>query len=84
MDTKLAEARKQAEHPLDPVTGQPFYQPKIGRPPSYQRNHADLPIGEYLYGMRWVPVPETWLDLWDPCGEIWDLGPGNLRPSVGT
>ncbi|KAK9823252.1 hypothetical protein WJX72_001357 [[Myrmecia] bisecta] len=52
VDNKLAEARKQAEHPLDPVTGQPFYQPKIGRPPSYQRNHAELPIGEYLYGMR--------------------------------
>lgn len=50
--SKLAAARREADHPKDESTGVPLFVPQIGRAPTYSRNHAALPIGDYLYGMR--------------------------------
>lgn len=36
----------------DAVTGQKFFQPKIGRGPSFNRNEGKLPIGEFLHASR--------------------------------
>jgi len=33
----------------DVMTGQPLFHPRTGRAPMFQRNAADLPIGDYLY-----------------------------------
>merc|ERR1712216_87706 len=33
----------------DPTTGQPLFHPRTGRAPLFNRNAADLPIGDYLY-----------------------------------
>lgn len=52
MEAKLAAVRAAAEHPVDPATGRPFFQPAIGRAPHYGRNQKGLPVGDYLYGMR--------------------------------
>jgi len=52
MEAKLAAVRAAAEHPVDPATGRPLFQPAIGRAPHYRRNQHGLPVGEYLYGMR--------------------------------
>lgn len=52
MKARLEEARRNVLHPHDPTTGEALFHPHIGRPPNYQRNHAGLPVGEYLYGMR--------------------------------
>lgn len=52
MEAKLAAVRAAAEHPMDPATGRPLFQPAIGRAPHYHRNQHGLPVGEYLYGMR--------------------------------
>ncbi len=52
MEAKLAAVRAAAEHPMDPATGRPLFQPAIGRAPHYRRNQHGLPVGEYLYGMR--------------------------------
>ena len=52
MEAKLAAVRAAAEHPVDPATGRPFFQPAIGRGPHYRRNQHGLPVGDYLYGMR--------------------------------
>ena len=41
------------ERPVDHETGQGWFQPKIGRKPQFERNLAKLPIGNYLYGMRY-------------------------------
>ncbi|GBG74493.1 hypothetical protein CBR_g18903 [Chara braunii] len=38
---------------VDPETGQPFFKPVTGRAPTFQRNTSALPIGEFLYGMRY-------------------------------
>ena len=45
----LQNRRKELNQLVDPVTGQDFFKPIVGRPPKYQR---DLPISEYLYKMR--------------------------------
>lgn len=50
--SKLAAARREADNPKDESTGVPLFAPQIGRAPNYSRNHAALPIGDYLYGMR--------------------------------
>ena len=52
MEAKLAAVRAAAEHPVDPATGRPFFQPAIGRAPHYRRNQHGLPVGDYLYGRR--------------------------------
>ncbi|DBA68524.1 TPA: hypothetical protein ACH3X2_013618 [Trebouxia sp. C0005] len=52
MEAKLAAVRAAAEHPVDPATGRPLFQPAIGRAPHHRRNQHGLPVGEYLYGMR--------------------------------
>ncbi|KAL3139442.1 hypothetical protein ABBQ38_003772 [Trebouxia sp. C0009 RCD-2024] len=52
MEAKMAAVRAAAEHPVDPTTGRPFFQPAIGRAPHYRRNQKGLPVGDYLYGMR--------------------------------
>ena len=49
---KLEAARGAQAHPKDDATGAPFFAPVVGRAPTYARNHAALPIGDYLYGMR--------------------------------
>ena len=54
MEAKLAAVRAAAEHPVDPTTGRPFFQPATGRAPHYRRNQHGLPVGDYLYGMRSV------------------------------
>ena len=50
---RYAEKQK-GEHPLDPATGQPLFQPITGRPPAAQRNQAHMPVGDYLYGLKCV------------------------------
>ena len=50
--SKLEAARAAQAHPKDDATGAPFFAPQVGRAPAYARNHAALPIGDYLYGMR--------------------------------
>lgn len=51
--TKLeAVRRERILHPKDEATGVPLFVPQVGRAPAYSRNHAELPIGDYLYGMR--------------------------------
>ena len=57
MEAKMAAVRAAAEHPVDPATGRPFFQPAIGRAPHYRRNQKGLPVGDYLYGMRSAPCP---------------------------
>ena len=52
MEVKLAAVRAAAEHPVDPATGRPLFQPATGRAPHYRRNQHGLPVGDYLYGMR--------------------------------
>lgn len=41
--------RKELNQLIDPVTGQEFFKPKIGRPPKSQRNQAHV---DYLYSFR--------------------------------
>ena len=53
---KLEAARAAQAHPKDDATGAPFFAPVVGRAPTYARNHAALPIGDYLYGMRCAPL----------------------------
>ncbi len=55
---KLEAARAAQAHPKDDATGAPFFAPVVGRAPTYARNHAALPIGDYLYGMRCEPQQE--------------------------
>ena len=51
--TKLEAVRRERTlHPKDEATGVALFAPQVGRAPTYARNHASLPIGEYLYGMR--------------------------------
>lgn len=57
MEAKLAAVRAAAEHPVDPTTGRPFFQPATGRAPHYRRNQHGLPVGDYLYGMRSASGP---------------------------
>jgi hypothetical protein len=41
----------------DPVTGQPMFAPRTGRAPhGYKRNQGKLPVGDYLYALRPVPM----------------------------
>ncbi|KAK9818631.1 hypothetical protein WJX74_005925 [Apatococcus lobatus] len=54
---QMANTRRDAEkykgqHPLDPDTGRPLFQPLTGRPPAANRNQAHMPVGDYLYGLR--------------------------------
>ena len=39
---------------MDRKTGQPLFQPRIGRGPAKQRNTASMPIGEYLYSHKQI------------------------------
>ncbi|XRB13879.1 EF-hand domain-containing protein [Pseudoscourfieldia marina] len=39
--------------PFDEKTGQPLYQPMVGRNPQFERNSARLDIGDFLYAMRY-------------------------------
>ena len=50
---RLYYLKEELERPVDNETGQEFFKPKIGRKPHFQRNIAKLPIGNYLYGMRY-------------------------------
>lgn len=52
-ELRLSNLKAQLEMPMDRETGQAFFQPKTGRPPLFQRNVGGLPIGSYLYGMRY-------------------------------
>ena len=61
MEAKLAAVRAAAEHPVDPATGRPFFQPAIGRAPHYRRNQHGLPVGDYLYGMRYIRSRRCWV-----------------------
>ena len=50
---RLHYLKEELERPVDHETGQGWFQPKIGRKPQFERNLAKLPIGNYLYGMRY-------------------------------
>ena len=57
-----AEARRRAaqhaaDHPIDPATGRPFFEPATGRGPAAAaaRNRQGLPVGEYLYS-KWCAL----------------------------
>ncbi len=50
---RLHYLKEELEQPVDHATGQRWFQPKIGRKPHFERNLAKLPIGNYLYGMRY-------------------------------
>lgn len=61
--TKLEALRRERTlHPKDEATGVPLFVPQVGRAPAYSRNHAALPIGDYLYGMRCglMPFPKPY------------------------
>ena len=49
IEEQLQNRRKELNQLVDPLTGQEFFKPKVGRPPRSQRN---APITEYLYAMR--------------------------------
>lgn len=38
---------------FDPQTGEPLFQPKVGRAPKVGRNNGGLPIGDYLYNQQY-------------------------------
>ena len=44
---------KELEAKVDLESGQALFKPRTGRAPIYERNRAKLPIGEYLYGLRY-------------------------------
>lgn len=46
------EKSKHLTEVVDNKTGQPFFKPKVGRPPKNDRNTASLPIGDYLYAQN--------------------------------
>eukprot|EP01018_Ginkgo_biloba_P031566 Gb_12709 [translate_table: standard] len=56
--SKITEKRQrlQAEvtRPIDPTTGQELFRPQTGRRPNSQRNSGSLPIGEFLYQLKFV------------------------------
>jgi len=58
-DARAAAAAAEAEHPRDPATGRPLFAPATGRAPVHERNHAGVPIGEYLYRMQCVAPPPS-------------------------
>ena len=59
---EMAEARKRAaqaaaDHPIDPATGRPFFQPAINHRANLgSRNLQGLPVGDYLYS-KWCLSP---------------------------
>lgn len=55
-EENLQNRRKELNQLVDPVTGQEFFKPRVGRPPKSQRN---APITEYLYAMREKKVSQT-------------------------
>ena len=50
---RLHYLKEELERPVDEESGQRFFKPRIGRMPHFERNIAKLPIGNYLYGMRY-------------------------------
>lgn len=44
---------KQENEIFDPQTGEPLFQPKVGRAPKVGRNNGGLPIGDYLYNQQY-------------------------------
>lgn len=44
---------KELESKVDLESGQELFKPRTGRAPQYERNRSKLPIGEYLYGLRY-------------------------------
>jgi len=44
---------KQENEVFDPQTGEPLFQPKVGRAPKVGRNNGGLPIGDYLYNQQY-------------------------------
>ena len=44
---------KELEAKVDLESGQELFKPRTGRAPAYERNRSKLPIGEYLYGLRY-------------------------------
>lgn len=47
----MEEARAAALR-VDPKTQQPLFHPQTGRSPLFDRNTAELPIGDYLFASR--------------------------------
>ena len=43
---------KDLESKVDLESGQELFKPRTGRAPQYERNRSSLPIGDYLYGLR--------------------------------
>ena len=50
---RVERLRKEIARPYDRKTGQKYFQPVVGRGPEFRRNAAQLPIGDYMYGMRY-------------------------------
>ncbi|KAL0233853.1 hypothetical protein PCE1_002359 [Barthelona sp. PCE] len=51
-DEQLVSLRSQLESNVDPKTGQELFTPMTGRGPAFERNTANLDIGEFLYESR--------------------------------
>ena len=49
IEEHLQNRRRELNQLVDPLTGQEFFKPRVGRPPRSQRN---APITEHLYAMR--------------------------------
>ena len=47
-DTRRRAALYAADHPIDPATGRPFFNPETGRGPA-ARNKEGMPVGQWLY-----------------------------------
>lgn len=56
--SKLTKKKQMQEHlvhrPVDPATGRRFFKPLTGRKPQTDRNPIRLPIGEYLYKLKFA------------------------------
>lgn len=51
-NAKREEAQTAKQHPVNPITGERYFHPKISRPPrGRDRNPSKAPIGEYLYSL---------------------------------
>eukprot|EP00742_Colponemidia_sp_Colp-10_P009455 GILJ01010311.1.p1 GENE.GILJ01010311.1~~GILJ01010311.1.p1 ORF type:complete len:848 (-),score=134.53 GILJ01010311.1:87-2630(-) len=51
-EEEIEHLRQKIHAEVDPATGKPLYKPTIGRAPSFNRNTADLPIGDFLFASR--------------------------------